>query len=410
MKPRHKMYLKLNLVSLVFIVVSFISVTLAWFAYSGLVDMSTEVDVKAWYIELKKDGETVSNDIVISVPDIYPGMDTVNEVVNIKNLGDSDASVKYSIVSARILGSAEDDYVVDGENTKTEYVEDILSHEYPFHININLDKGYALSNGGESSFEVSVSWPLDSGDDVLDSLWGTRAYEFQKSEENLKDVNPEYQIRPSIQIIISVVAEQYIEGDTISDPNYNLGDIVLFDVVNNSLCTEIESTCIETYIIDVNNNLGDETITLLPNPNNVQSSGIYSEYNSILGTITTDWTVNTRPLLVSDLLRVVSTDVMNSVLIRDGISDMIIGNLNYGSRMNNEINKAVSYNGYYSFGNEKFGYISTAANCYWTGSEYNVNNGFAVKQIDENTSKIYNEAKTTTCNVIPVIIVNKSDL
>ena len=50
MEKRHKVYLKLNLMSIFFIVVSFISVTLAWFAYSGLASVATEVNVKAWYI------------------------------------------------------------------------------------------------------------------------------------------------------------------------------------------------------------------------------------------------------------------------------------------------------------------------------------------------------------------------
>ena len=98
---------------------------------------------------------------------------------------------------------------------------------------------------------------------------------------------------------------------------YNLGDKVLFDVVNNNTCDEISSTCIETYIIDVNNNLGDEIVTLLPNLNNTYSSGVYNEYSNILNDITSDWSVNTRELLVSDLLRVISTDIMNSFLVRE---------------------------------------------------------------------------------------------
>jgi hypothetical protein len=53
-KARHKSYLRLNLVSLFFVLVSFISVTLAWFAYSGLANVATEIDVKAWYIEFEK--------------------------------------------------------------------------------------------------------------------------------------------------------------------------------------------------------------------------------------------------------------------------------------------------------------------------------------------------------------------
>ena len=54
MKNKKKLYLRLNLISLFFVVVSFISVTLAWFVYSGLSTVSTEVNVKAWYIELEK--------------------------------------------------------------------------------------------------------------------------------------------------------------------------------------------------------------------------------------------------------------------------------------------------------------------------------------------------------------------
>lgn len=409
MKPRHKKYLKLNLISIFFIVVSFTSVTLAWFAYSGLARVSTEVGVKAWYIEFEKDGEAVSNDIVISLPDIYPGMDTVNETVNIKNLGDSDAQVKYSIISARILGNVADNYVVDGVTTTSPHVEDIISHDYPFHININLSRGYVLSKGEQSVFEVSVSWPLDSDNDAVDSSWGAAAYEFQQSEQALKAADANYQIRPSIQIVISASAEQYLGEDTSSDTKYNLGSTVLFDVVNNEVCTVVSSTCIETSIIDVDNKLGDETVTLLPKPSTVYLSGIYNDYSSMFTTLTSGWTVSTRSLLASDILKIISTDVTNSFLIRDSISDMIIGKLDYGSRMNTEITRAINYSGYYKYVNAKFSYLA-AANCYWTNSEYDSTKGFAIKAIDELNSKIYGESKTSSCNVVPVIIVNKTNL
>jgi hypothetical protein len=382
---------------------------MAWFAYSGLTNVATEIGVKAWYIELEKDGQTVSNDIVISIPQIYPGMDTVNEVVNIKNLGDSDADVKYKVVSARILGNVEDNYVIDDITTTSPYVEDLISHEYPFHVNISLTKGYVLSKGSESSFEVSISWPLDSDTDALDSLWGTEAYKFQTSEEDKKSADPNYQVKPAIQIIISVTAEQYLGADTSSDPRYNLGDTVLFDVVNNNVCAEISGSCIKTYVIDINNKLSDTTVSLLPDPNSTYLNGIYADYNTLFSSVTNGWTVSTRPLLVGDLLKIVSTDVMNSFLIRNGISNSIIGNLNYGDRINTEIAKSVSYTGYYSFINERFGYLS-ATNCYWTNSEYNSSNGFALKLIDTTNSKIYGEVKTSSCNVIPVILANKSNL
>ena len=409
MEKKHKLYLRLNIMSVTFIVISFISVTLAWFAYSGLSSVSTEIGVKAWYIELDKDGQPVSNDIVISLSDIYPGMDIVDELVNIKNLGDSDAQLSYSIVSARILGDEADNYVIDDTATTSESVEDVLSHDYPFHININLSKNYILAKGEESSFEVSVSWPLDSGIDSLDSLWGTEAYKFEQSEITKKNNDANYQIKPSIQIVISVKAEQYIESDTTSDPKYNLGDVVLYDVVNNEVCTEISTTCLTTYVIDTNNTLGDDTVTLLPNVKNTYLSSGFNDYAMTMSSVTSGWTVETRALTVEDLLKITSKDVIESTLIRDNISDLIIGKLNYGTRMNTEIAKAVSSNGHYNFSNEKFNYISSA-NCYWTSNEYNSNNGFAVKKIDEINSKMYGEAKTTSCNVIPVIIAPKTNL
>ncbi|MFA5602758.1 MAG: hypothetical protein WDA21_03365 [Bacilli bacterium] len=407
MKPRYKRYLRLNLISILFLVVSFISVTLAWFAYSGLRKVSTEIGIKAWNIEFKKDEQVISNDIVISLDEISPGMATVSEIVKIRNLGDSNANIKYEIESARILD--EDEYMVDGEVIFSNQVEDIISHNYPFHININLSKNYALAQGDESDFEVSISWPLDSGDNVLDSFWGNKAYEFQQMEEDRKDLNPEYEIRPSIKIVISVTAEQYLEVDTDSDIRYNLGDTILFDVVNSSICSTISSTCLETYVIDKNNTLGDNTITLLPDLDTISEFGVYANYNSILSTITTGWTVNTRPLLVSDLLKIISADIFDSLLIRNDLSDLVIGNLKYDDRMNIEINRAISGNGYYQFINEKFSYLHTV-NCYWTNSEYDSSNAFAVKSIDETNSKIYGEDKTTTCNIVPIIIANKINL
>ena len=77
MEKKYKVYAKLNLMSLFFIAVSFISITLAWFAYSGLAKVSTEIDVKAWYIEFQQGTKTVSNNIIISTSEIYPGMDPV---------------------------------------------------------------------------------------------------------------------------------------------------------------------------------------------------------------------------------------------------------------------------------------------------------------------------------------------
>lgn len=96
-KQRYKRYMRLNIMSLFFAAVSFISITLAWFAYSGLITGRTEVDVKAWYIEFRRNGKLETNNLTITVPEIYPGMTKMNETINIKNMGDSDASISYDI-------------------------------------------------------------------------------------------------------------------------------------------------------------------------------------------------------------------------------------------------------------------------------------------------------------------------
>jgi len=401
MKRRHKFYLKINLMSVVFIIVSFMSVTLAWFAYSGLADVSTEVNVKAWYVELEQDGETVSNDVTISLTDIYPGMNIVSEVITIKNLGDSNASLGYEITAARLLDDPSDDYFVDGETVTSEEVEDIISHDYPFNINITLDKYYAVAETGEATFTVSVSWPLDSGDDAADSEWGTNAYLFQQAEQAFFDADPEYEMRPSIKVEMKITAEQYLDLSTSSDIDYNLGDTILFDVVNNTTCSTISSTCLETFVIDKNNTLGDNIVTLLPNPDTSYASTTYNNYATDLTTLTSTWTVSNRALTIEDIL--------DAYLISSAYSPIIIGNLNYTGRMATELAKLISYSGYYRITNTAFPYFAADA-CYWINSEYDTSNAFAAIKMDATYSKIYPETKTTSCNLVPVLEVNKTDL
>lgn len=411
MKKRIKAHFKLNLLSLFFIAVSFISITLAWFAYSGIARVETDIKVKAWYIQIEKDNEVVKNEVVISLDEIMPGMDTVSEMLKIQNLGDSDAELHYKIESARLLGDTKNNYIVDGIEVTSEEVEDLLSYELPFSINMSVTKNYISAHGDEAYFEVSVSWPLDSDRDELDSEWGNNAYEFLEAEKVKHSFDPTYQIRPSIQIIISVVAEQYLENEDSSDPRYNLGDEILFDVVNKQICTSVDATCIKTHVIDVNNTLGDDTVTLFPDPIFAHIDGEYDEYDSLFVSRTATWTANTRPLFIQDLIKIISKDVKDSFLIRNNLSNAIIGSINSPERMELEIGKIKKYNGYYQYKNINFDFLSSAV-CYWTRNEFDDTKAFAVQKTDEFTSKIYGEQKNIAegCKVIPVIIANKSDL
>lgn len=404
MNRKHKAYLKLNVMSLFFIGISFISVTLAWFAYSGIARVSTEIDVKSWLIEFEKNDSTVSNDIVLSLSEIYPGMETIHESVKITNKGDSNASLSYSIASVRIL---DDDLSID--EIDNDYLKDKLSHDYPFNININLSDSFVLSNGGESVFDMSISWPLDSSNDELDSNWGNLAYQFGISEKEKYNNDSSYKIRPSIKVVISVKAEQITLSDTSSDVNYKLGDVILYDVVNNTRCEALSDSCIRTHIIDINNKVGDNTVSLLPTFLGSYSSGSYTDYDSLLSSVINNWSVDTRSLEINDIMNIISNDVVSSFAIRENLSDSIVGYVNYGDRINNIISDTVLYNGYFSFLNSKFDYLVTNK-CYWLNKVYDDNKSFAITKYDDERSLIYGEDNSSNCSVVPIIIAPKEKL
>ena len=403
MSNKQKRYLKLNLMSLFFTGISFISITLAWFAYSGIASVETTINVKAWQIEFKK-GEVKQDSLInVTLNDVSPGMQTKSEIININNLGDDDASIDYEIKSARIF----DDVISASSQAE---LEDILSHNYPFKINMSLSDRHANAHDGTGEFTVSISWPLDSGDDKSDSDWGKKAYDFNQSEQDKHTADNTYQIRPSISIAISLKAEQYLSNAEAADPEFKLGTIVLYDYKNNVKCTEISTQCIKSYVIDTNNKIGDTQVTLLPDLyNTYYEPVVYTGYNTALTEVTRGWKVTFEGLKVEHILPIISRDIVNSVMMRPPKSSEVIGNLNYSTRLNDYIASAISQNGYYRFLNEQFPYLTTTK-CYWVDTTYSSTQQFALKKVDEEFSKVYNEDKTTTCSVIPVAKVNKIKL
>lgn len=418
MDRKHKALLKINVMSLFLIAVSFISVTLAWFAYSGLSKISTEIDIQSWLIEFEKGDSTVSNNMVISLNDISPGMETMHESIKIKNKGDSDAKLSYSIASVRIL-----DEEIDLKNINQEYLKDKLSHEYPFSININLSDNFVLSKGEDAEIELSISWPLDSPNytidgveidsNIIDSEWGNLAYQFELEEAKKYQEDPTYQIRPAIKIVINAKAEQIIESDESSDINYPLGKMILYDVENNVKCGTLGGSCIRTHVIDINNKVGDNTVSLLPDLLSSYESGSYDEYDNLFTSTIKNWNVNVRELKLENILKIISKDINNSLIIRENFSDSVIGYLNYENRIDNIINNTILYNGYYSFLNQEYDYLVTSK-CYWFKKEYNTDKVFALTKIDDLNSKIYGKEKNiieedenSKCSVVPVIIALK---
>lgn len=404
MKRRYKTYIKANLMSIFFIIVSFISGTLAWFAYSGLSDVATEINIRAWNIEIDKKSST--KDITISLSEISPGMETMSEIINIRNSGDSDAIVKFNLVSARILGAEEDNYVV-GEDLTTEELQDILANKYPFQINASLSKEYVLKQGGEASLNVSVSWPFDSGNDDLDSTWGTNAYQFLDSEIEKHNSNPSYKIQSPIEIILKLTAEQMTDTQTnVPDSRFDLGKEILYDISTNKLCTNIGNTCIKTYVMDKKNLRSDDIVRLIPDLSSNFGETNFDSYEATLNTLGNN---KYKPLLATDLISIISKDIINSVVVRENLSDKIIGYVDYVGRMELQLQQIIDTEGYYQFKNSSFNFLKPNE-CIWTATEYDEDNGFVLNKENGEKSKISPANKTGSCRIIPVIYAEKKDL
>lgn len=400
MKRKYKVLLKLNFLSIFLIAVSFISITLAWFAYSGLARAETDINVKAWYIEFQKNGEAVGNDITISLDDIYPGMEPKLESIDIKNLGDSDATISYSITGARIL-----DEQLDVTNQR--FIEDKLSHEYPFHLNIGLSKNYAVKEDGTSELKVSISWPLDSGNDEEDSTWGKEAYNFKKGEEERVVADTNYQARPPLKITISLKAEQSLDSNESLDLRYTLGDIVLYNPTQNVKCDKVSSTCLTTHIIDIENKVGDTEVTLLPDL--FKSYGLTS-YNSMDSVFTgLKYKAEFSKSSVEDLLKVLSTDIENSYYTRENLSDVLLGYMKYDGRALRTLEEASINEGSFTYSNTAFPYL-TSSRCFWLKESYDDERAFALSKIDDAKSVIGPLDKTTKCSILPIFKIPKSNL
>jgi len=357
------------------------------------------------FLRHKQDNNKVSNDIVIDLSNIYPGMDSVSEKIDIKNLGDSDAVVNYSILSARMF-----DEELDITSYSKGLLEDKMAHDYPFHINVGLSKKFVRGAKNDvSSLDVTVTWPLDSDNDKLDSEWGSRAYAFQKSEDDRANKDNNYQARSSIKLVISLKAEQYLTDDESIDMLYTAGDEILYDVVTGKKCSSISSTCLKTYVLDVDSKVGAKDISLLPDLFNSYTSGSFDNYSSLLSSAKSGWNVTTRGLRAKDLVHIISSDYSNSFFVRERLSDEVVGNMDYPGRVEKEVLRAKEKNGSFRFRNDKYPYLATSK-CYWLEDEYDTNGGFALVKVDDTVSKIYKEAKSSNCSVVPVITVPKSSI
>jgi hypothetical protein len=192
-----KAFKKVKIKNLIFVILLLIANTYAWFVYNSRVSGSITAHVSSWEIEFVATEDGALTELVMDVSRVYPGMDEYRKEITVTNKGDTNASLQYTIKYVKILDT---EYIVDEEgNLTTEEIENKISNEYPFKINIIQDDSLLKDGSGNGSFVITVNWEFESGNDEIDTYWGNKAYEF-------------YSIHPGescIEIELMLEAKQY---------------------------------------------------------------------------------------------------------------------------------------------------------------------------------------------------------
>lgn len=180
--------------TLFFLFLTLASNSFAWFIYSTKVSNNITAKVKSWHVNFEVDsGGDISEYIEVNIDSVFPGMEEFHKEVTAVNNGEVDAKISYEIVSARIF---DDDLIERGMSSLD--IINSFKNDYPFVLSIGSSNNVIAANGGEEVIFISFSWDYESGNDIEDTKWGNRAYDYHLN-------NPD---SPSISLLIKVSAIQ----------------------------------------------------------------------------------------------------------------------------------------------------------------------------------------------------------
>jgi len=197
MKKIVKIIKTIKIRNIIFLILLLIFNTYAWFIYATRVSTGISAHVSSWNVEFSTGEDETTTNIVIELDRIYPGMEKVQKEVSVKNKGEISAKLDYDIIALKVM---EEEYKI-GENMTSEELESKMKSEYPFKVNIVKDDAELLQGIGPGRFSVTIEWPFESGNDELDTLWGSKAYEYYSLNPGAK----------SVEIEITLIAEQIAE-------------------------------------------------------------------------------------------------------------------------------------------------------------------------------------------------------
>lgn len=190
-----KILKKIKLRNILILIILLAFNTYAWFVYTTKVSTDLTAHVSAWDVEfVAKDGGVTSN-LLIEVERIYPGMETFEHIVDVKNRGEVNVQLSYDIESLKIM----DEYyeVSETSGLTSQYIETKMTSDYPFKIEIVKEDSGLMTGTGDGQFRITVEWPFESGDDELDTYYGSKAYEYYSTKPGAKCIELKLKLNAS---------------------------------------------------------------------------------------------------------------------------------------------------------------------------------------------------------------------
>lgn len=173
--------------TLIFIIILLASNTFAWFIYNFSVEGGLTTHVRAWKVTFVRQDEVIEDEVSVDIPDIYPGMDDYETSFTAQNESEVKAKISFVLLRARVL---DEEYVTDegagiyeipSSGISSDELLSKLENDYPFKINLSVYPTIMDEKTGTSELVVDVAWPYESGDDELDTYYGIKASEYQRT-------------------------------------------------------------------------------------------------------------------------------------------------------------------------------------------------------------------------------------
>ena len=189
-KKKTKSILKyINTKTIIILIVLLSFNAYAWFIYITKASLELDVHVAAWDITFQAGEEEITNDVVLEVDKIYPGMEDYVQEIEVHNRGEISADLLYKIMSIEIFGEK---FEV-GDQYTSDDLQNMLN-SYPFKITIESSTDQIEAGTGQGKFTIKVTWPFESGNDELDTYYGNKSYEFQTNNPQAKSLIVKFEL------------------------------------------------------------------------------------------------------------------------------------------------------------------------------------------------------------------------